>query len=125
MPEPSALGTMIEEAFAANSNFAVHPAGHTEYLLRFRTAAGVPLAIGRTAASGVRVWMAADERFRAALESDGFICVRNEPRPKGEGKNATGRNSNLEQIPEFMGAPLYWVKITTPGEAFSVASRLR
>jgi hypothetical protein len=125
MPESSALGIMIEEAFAANPRFAVHPAGHTEYLLRFQTTAGVPFAIGRTAASGVRVWMAADDRFRAALESDGFICVRNEPRPKAEGKNAPGRNSNLEQIPEFKGAPLYWVKVTTPGEAVAVASKLR
>jgi hypothetical protein len=125
MPKPSTLGIMIEEAFALNSHFAVHPIGHTEYLLRYRTAAGVPFAIGHTAASGVRVWMAADNRFKVAIENEGFICARNEPRPKKEGKRATGRNSNLEQIPEFKGALLYWVKVNTPGEALAVATKLQ
>lgn len=125
MPRPSRLGSEIEQAFARDPRFPPDPFGHTEYLLRYRTVTGVPFAVGRTAASGVRLWLSADDRFKAALEAEGFRCTRSLPKPKEEGKVATGRNSNLEQIREFKGAPLYWVQVTSAAEAVRAASKLR
>lgn len=125
MPTPSPLGTQIEEPFAKCADYITHPAGHSEYLLRYRTATGIPFAIGRTASSGVRIWMSASDRFKSAIEGDGFACSRSEPKPVESGRRGTGRNSNLDQIPEFKGKPLCWTSVTTPGEALAVASKLR
>jgi hypothetical protein len=69
--------------------------------------------------------MSANERFKSAIESDGFTCNRSEPKRMERGRRGTGRNSNLDQIPEFKGKPLYWTRVTTLGEALSVASKLR
>jgi hypothetical protein len=67
--------------------------------------------------------MSADDRVKSAIESEGFTCSRSEPKPVVGGRRGTGRNSNLDQIPEFKGEPLYWTRVTTPGEALAVASR--
>ncbi len=124
MPKPSLLANQIEAAIAGDARFKIHETGHSDYLLRYRTATGVPFAIGRVAAGGARVWFSADERARAALEALGLECTRSIPMPPAEGKRATGRNSNLDQIPEFKGAPLYWTRVTRPGEAVAVASKI-
>ncbi len=124
MPIPSALGNQIERELADSPRYRIHPAGHTEYLLRYQTVNGVPFAVGRTAASAVRVWISADDRVRLALEADGFRCMLSPPEPPEKGKRATGRNSNLEQIAEFKNEPLYWARIRTAGEALAVAAKL-
>jgi hypothetical protein len=101
MPKPSRLGTQIDATLAKSAGYVTHCAGHSEYLLRYRTATGIPFAIGRTSESRVRFWISADDRVKKAIEAEGFICTRSEPRPIEHGKRATGRNSNLDQIPEF------------------------
>lgn len=121
MPKPSRLGRQIEEAF---TRYLPHPAGHSEYLLRYVTSNGTPFAVGRTASNGVRFWIPADERLRSRIEAEGFICKKSEPKPPEYGKSATGRNSNLDRIPEFKGKPVFWLKVTTPGDALRVASKL-
>jgi hypothetical protein len=125
MPKSSPLGLQVERAFAANSEYKADPSGHSEYLLRYRTATGIPFAIGRTARAGVRIWLPADDRFKAALEKEGYTVTRSEPNPSRIGSHGTGRNSNLDRIPEFKGRSLYWTKVATPGEALSVVSKLK
>jgi hypothetical protein len=73
----------------------------------------------------VRVWMVADDRFRQAVEQDGFSCSLSTPNPKVAGRRATGRNSNLDQIPEFKDRPLYWTEVASPAEALAVAAKLK
>jgi hypothetical protein len=41
------------------ADYITHPADHSEYLLRYRTATGISFAIGRKARSGARVRMSA------------------------------------------------------------------
>jgi hypothetical protein len=125
MPKPSRLGTHIEQLFADGNTYVADRAGHSQYLLRYRTPTGVPFAIGRTTSSGVRFWLSANEQFRAALETAGYRCVRSEPSPKAKGKRGTGRNSNLDAIPEFKDKPLFWTRITTAADAATVAALLR
>jgi hypothetical protein len=124
MPAPSPLGNQIELALTGAAGYATHPVDHSEYLLRYRTSAGTPFAIGRTSQSIVRFWLSANDRFRRAIEAEGFVCTRSEPKPIVHGKRATGRNSNLDQIEEFKGKPLYWVPLASAKEALLVASKL-
>src|SRR5574338_737667 len=112
MPLPSPLGLEIEEALD-RCGYTVDRAGHTQYLLRYRTNTGVPFAVGRTAKTGVLFWLSADERFRTSIEARGWQVEKSEPIPKKNGKRATGRNSNLDQIPEFKGRPLWKTKVAT------------
>jgi hypothetical protein len=125
LPKPSPLGIQIEIAVDASQDHTIDPAGHSEYLLRYRTATGIPFAIGRTSKSSVRVWISADDRFKNALEAAGFVCWRSLPKQPTRGSRATGRNSNLEQITEFNGLPVYWTNVSSPSEALIVASKLR
>ena len=124
MPVASALGDQIERGFACNPRYRTHPAGHSEYLLRYQTLKGVPFAVGRTSASAARFWIFADDHFRLALEAEGFRCTLSPAKPTVKGKRATGRNSNLEQIAEFKNKSLYWARIRAAGEALAVAAKL-
>jgi hypothetical protein len=123
MPHPNTLGTQIKEAFDSSPSFTAHRSGHTEKLLRYQTATGIPFAIRRDVTSAGRFWAVADNRFKDAIEAEGFECGFSEPNPKG--KSSTGRTSNLDQIPEFKGKPLHWTTVTTPAEALAAASKLR
>jgi hypothetical protein len=123
MPDASRLGIQIENAFS-DRGYAAHRSGHTEYLLRYSTAAGISFAVGRTATSKVRLWILPNDRFRLALGRAGFSCTLNVPKPSVAGKRATGRNSNLDQIPEFKDKPLLWTEVRSPSEALAVAALL-
>jgi hypothetical protein len=123
MPDPSSLGGQIEAAFADNSGYSVDRAGHSQYLLRYRTSAGIPFGINRTVHKDTRFWLPADERFKKTLESKGFLCHRSEPR--SETVHGTGRSSNLDAIPEFKGKPVFWTRVSTSGQALEAASCLK
>jgi hypothetical protein len=66
MPIPSPLGTQ------KGADYITHPADHSEYLLRYRTATGISFAIGRTARSGARIRMSANDRFESLDRRRGF-----------------------------------------------------
>jgi hypothetical protein len=119
MPSPSNLGVQIEGAFSS-AGYATCTAGHSEYLLRYRTSTGVPFAIGRTAVNGVRFWFAANEGARIALEKAGFTCEVSVPTARNKERKGTGRSSNLDAIPEFKDQTVYWTRVTTPGDALTV-----
>lgn len=124
MSDPSALAVQIEAALGEWAGCKPHPSGHSNKLLRYKTLSGIPFAIGRTSENGVRFWIQADDRFKASIEANGFSCARSAPKPARPTSRATGRNSNLDQIPQFKGASLYWTKVRTPGEALAVARSL-
>lgn len=123
MPDPSRLGRQIEAAFANAFGYSVDRAGHSQYLLRYRTSAGIPFGINRAVHKDTRFWLPADERFRTALESKGFVCHVSEPRSDTE--HGTGRSSNLDVIPEFKHKPVVWTRVATPGQALEAASCLK
>ena len=123
MPQPSNLGLQIEAALSS-AGYVPCSAGHSEYLLRYRTPTGVPFAIGRTAIAGVRFWFSANERARIAVEKAGFKCEVSVPNVRTKESKGTGRNSNLDAIPEFKDNRVYWTRITTPGEALTVVSTI-
>lgn len=66
MPIPSPLGTQ------KGADYITHPADHSEYLLGYRTATGISFAIGRTARSGARIRMSANDRFESLDRRGGF-----------------------------------------------------
>jgi hypothetical protein len=121
MPEPSSLGRQIEAALS--SVYATDKAGHSQYLLRYRTSTGIPFAVNRTPKGSTRIWLPAVERLKVALEQHGFACHLSEPRSDSE--HGTGRNSNLDAVPEFKGKPVLWISVNTPGRAVEAASCLR
>lgn len=121
--KPNSLGMAIKEAFDSASTFTIHRSGHTKKLLRYQTATGVPFAIRRDVISSGSFWAGADNRFKEAIEAEGFKCKYSEPNSKI--KPSTGRTSNLDQIPEFKGARLLQTIVSTAGEALVVASKLR
>lgn len=75
MPATSPLSSQTEHAFSFDPFSRVHDKGHAAYLLRYRTAAGAAFAVGRTTKTEAKVWIPADERWKAALRADGFDCV--------------------------------------------------
>lgn len=124
MPKPSQLGKQLEDAMMTLRHVRIDPAGHSSYLLRYRTLTGTPFAIDRTRQNGARLWVAGDERIKQKLEKEGFNCKLNVPKPRAVGSRATGRNSNLDQIPEFKDARLYWIRVTTSGETVEAVALL-
>lgn len=121
MPEPSSLGRQIEATLA--SAYATDKSGHSQYVLRYRTPTGIPFAINRTPQSSSRLWFPADGRLKLALEQKGFVVELSEARSETE--YGTGRNSNIDVIPEFRGKSVFWTRISTAGQAFEAASCLR
>ena len=74
MPIPSPLGTQ------KGADYITHPADHSEYLLRYRTATGISFAIGRTARSGARIRCLPMIGSSPSIEGEGFTCSRSEPK---------------------------------------------
>ncbi|MBK3396323.1 hypothetical protein [Methylobacterium ajmalii] len=120
MPSPSPLGSQLEHAFSLDPNYKVHDVGHADYLLRYRTASGLAFAVGRTTKTAAKVWIPADERWRAALVADGFDCVERDCASDGKGRIIT-----VQAMPEFRGKRAYSVSVKTVDEALAVAARLR
>lgn len=120
MPAPSTLGSQLEHAFSMDPSYRVHDVGHADYLLRYRTTSGLAFAVSRTTKTGAKVWIPADERWRASLVADGFDCVERDCASDGK-----GRIIILQAMPEFRGKRAYSVSVKTVGEALAVTSKLR
>ena len=120
MPAPSLLGTAVKAALDAFPGVVEHPNGHSETLLRYVAPTGAPFAVGRTEVNGVRFWVLEDQAFHDLVLAAGLACETHVPKPRG----SSGRNSNLDQIPEFKRKPLNWVRVTAPAESVSVLACL-
>lgn len=123
MRQPSSLGVQIEDAFSRCADYVIHPIGHTKKVLRYLTVNKTPFAIRRDVVGKGRFWFGADDRLKLAIEAEGFSCGSSEANRRGDA--ATGRTSNLDQIPEFKGNLIYWTTVTTPDEALVVAAKMR
>jgi hypothetical protein len=120
MPAPSPLGTSVQEALDAVPGVSEHELGHRENLLRYATPGGVPFAVGRTEVTGLRFWVLDSEPFRTALQAAGLSTEASAPKLRG----SPGRNSSLDQIPEFKRQVLNWTKVTSPAEALAALAVL-
>lgn len=120
MPAPSPLGSQLEHAFSLDPSYRIHDVGHADYLLLYRTTSGLAFAVGRTTKTGAKVWIPADERWKAALVADGFDCEERDCASDGKGRIIT-----LQAMPEFAGKRAYSVRVKTVGEALAVAAKLR
>lgn len=116
---PSDLGKNIEIKFLSYTDFKEHDVGHCQYLLRYKSVTGVPLAIARTTKKFAQMWILADPRYKAIVSSIGFQCVE-----RTCGADGKDRISNLQAMPEFAGQTLYSVQIHTPEDALAIANKL-
>ena len=120
MPDPSPLGTSVKETLDALPGMGEHPSGHTQNLLRYRLRGGPSIGVHRVETTSLRLWVLENEAFAAAARLAGFEPSLSVPPPKGK----TGRNSNLEQIPEFKRKPLHWTPVTSPAQAATLVGLL-
>ena len=116
----SELGSHIEAAFDRHARFSTDSSGHTDKLLRYRTATGVPFAFDRVTKTASCFWFECDEAFKRSIEALGFTCILK----RYEGDRKPGRRSNLGAIPEFKGQPLYFTYARSADDALNLALAL-
>ncbi len=114
------LGSQLEHAFSLDPSYRVHDVGHAEYLAAVSDHFPARLRRRPHTKTAAKVWIPADERWRAALVADGFDCVERDCASDGKGRIIT-----LQAMPEFRGKRAYSVSVKTVDEALAVAARLR
>lgn len=111
-PERLSITEQSHRRLIANPAIQAHPVGHTSKVYRYRTKAGVELALEKRIGEP---WLYVRESDVSAEVGGEWTAVP---------ATRTGRNSNLNALPTFVGQPVRKYRLASPSDLDPVVNAL-